>query len=406
MMKKISSIDFFPHDPTSLLINQDMKLKILKLSLFFANQCIDAINSFFIKKTYSDFDAHVGDTLCQIRAYKLLLMIEYFKENPAERFYVEELNRLNFAKQKIEEKIQFFDNLVKNKQAKYNKVLDNKEILYTFLSMHNILFEITETTFYLTQSSVLTKYSHRISFGVSINMKVEQLAKNMSVGQTTARKLIKNFQLTLAELSCEFVHSLCKKLLGQSQLNKILPQLETTDSHKRKVFPAYEVTKIILLHMKITQTPVLFVTHKQKNHTTESPNSFAFIFSKEKNEFELCSSTQFIPLETPCFIIHGSTLSNSINSIINIGLTTVVLSNMATHPQLRTETMNEREKELTSMELLAESLGYCKKNPKLFFLKHIYADSLINELTRLDFYNHSESYSLSTQTHSNILESS
>lgn len=397
-MPKLSSLNFYPHDPSSILRDQQMKIKILNLTVFFIEQTIEAVHSFFIKKTYADFDAHVGDTLCQIRAYKLLLMIKYFEENPCENYYPTELANLAIAKNKIKEKLAEFQNLIANKNGKYDKVLDKPETLEQFIKNHRLEFRLTETTWYLSQCIILTKYSKRVSFGVSVAMEHSSLIHDTGSSLSGIKRIIRNFQTSIAAVSCDFIYSLSKEVPILEKSRKDLKIFERTDSHKRRILPTYEATKIILSHIKAQNIPILLVTNRKTDNFIFEAKPFLFDFSKEKNQFELLHNLSSVSPKTRCLIIHGTTKSITVDPILKTSLEHVILSNMATHPQLYPETFEDMDRlneELSNMKSLAITHGYCEENPTLFFLKHIYADSLQNELLRIANHNHSTSYSLS-----------
>ena len=70
----LNNLLLFPYSSKTILVDQKMKMKVLHFTDFFLEEIIAAIELFFLKKEFQKFDAHVGDTLCQIRAYKILLM--------------------------------------------------------------------------------------------------------------------------------------------------------------------------------------------------------------------------------------------------------------------------------------------------------------------------------------------
>jgi uncharacterized protein (DUF486 family) len=69
-----STLSLLPQCPSSLLNSVKQTEQLLKLKKLLINCAILAIKSFFYLRRPADFDAHVGDTLCQIRAYIILCL--------------------------------------------------------------------------------------------------------------------------------------------------------------------------------------------------------------------------------------------------------------------------------------------------------------------------------------------
>ena len=88
-----------------------MKLKILKLLNFFIEEMMEAIDLFYIQKRYDLFDPHVGDTLCQIRAYKILLLAQMPEFLEKVKLRLTQLSQLH---QKIQKIVLFLRILSKN----------------------------------------------------------------------------------------------------------------------------------------------------------------------------------------------------------------------------------------------------------------------------------------------------
>ena len=68
--KEHSLIDLLPLSNKAIIKKKDLKKRILVLIEFFCSEMIDAVRS-FVSGQYYKFDSHVGESLCQIRAFMI-----------------------------------------------------------------------------------------------------------------------------------------------------------------------------------------------------------------------------------------------------------------------------------------------------------------------------------------------
>lgn len=434
-MKKISSLLLFPQSPESLLSNQEMKLKTLRFLNFFINEIVESIKLFFVDKKLISFDSHVGETLCQIRAYKTLLIAKNKDDFQAD------LNLENFRKikQKIKQKILDFTLRIKNKNGRYDRFLDQAETINEFLARSDLIFDLPQDVFYLVQSKILASYSIRDEFNLPIAINYEQLSQKLGCGKTMAKKIARYFQSNLSNASCEFIGMLLNDLPELFELRKILPYIKLVDNHRRNVLPCYEVTRVLMLHIHQAGCPILMIVHRQFQDNKDFDTiPLLFVPSKINNDFELCQDLYSDNLENPCFVIRGITCyaddkiieshAELISRFTKIGLCQIILANMAKHPQFSAEEFDflsddpykflleskeldfdkcvhykklniktllnygelielllQRVGELLKMQHFAELYGCCERNSTLFFVKHIYCDVLKNQLSK-NFY--------------------
>lgn len=72
-MKSLSILSLLPQSPETQIPTHLKFSKVLKLLRFFTSKLINALESFYIKHNVHEFDPHVGETSCQIRAYQVLV---------------------------------------------------------------------------------------------------------------------------------------------------------------------------------------------------------------------------------------------------------------------------------------------------------------------------------------------
>lgn len=416
---KVACWSLFPQDSKTQLLNQEMKMNTLRLLDFFVGKLIETITAFYIENKFSEFDPHVGDTLCQIRAYMMLSIANSELSSRLESTR-REVARLKNIQQLIKQKIAEFENLINTKSSKYNKVLDSSEQLDKFLDVNGLVFNITEEHYFITQARLLTLFSKVDAQGISRGIHYDKLCHEAGISKTLAKRMMHNYQQNISSLSCQFIFRLLNELPGHRELQLLLHRLQYTDKDKRNVLPCYPVTQILMAHILSKQFPVLIMIERQHNvfdQLDDKMQYFLFAPTKEGNDFELCPNIYPFYFEKPCIVVKGalrSTLTMEpeaefLDRFMRLGLTKILLANMAKHPQYsahefeaisvnpyqgllsnpmalsETEAMAASllEQELIAMQSVAEQEGCCMDNPALFLVKHILCDTPENQLSPL-----------------------
>lgn len=411
---RANTTDLLYQSSDSLLVNREAKLKMLQLLEFFVSEMIDALISFYFNNNLNEFDPHVGDTLCQIRAYMFCIM----KSQP-ESYLTQlkkEIENLTFFHKKIEDKISEFD-FLKKENTKYNKQLDSQEKISEFLKRNEILFHFSNDTLLLMQARILSLYSKIDEFGISRGVNYEKLCNYVNISKSLAKRLMHNFQANLARNSSVFIRKLLTETMRFRGVEKFISHLQFEDADNRQVLPCYLVTKIILEHALIYKHPIL-VRLEQWNHHKAPVNFFLFVPNDQGN-YELRHNLYGEYLNTPCIVVSGYTSSQYINRLAydppkyveifrKTNLMKILLANMATHPQYSAREFENisynpyehalknishlksdrdfktLEKEFLDMKLWGEQKGCCIENNSLFLIKHIFCDYPKHQLYQRD----------------------
>lgn len=414
-----SCLSLFPITEQTLLKNREMKYNTLKLMSFFVNQVIKIIKLFLFEKKLYEFDPHVGDTLCQIRAYAVLLISLRWKKNNIQ--ITSELAKYNAIYIMSNKSLTDFEKMREENSSCYNKSLDKQEEFKKFIENSGLMFQMSSDVFFLTQCYILTKFSKVNGAGVSTGIDYERLCFEANMSKSFAKKLMHYFQKNIAEYSCKFIIELLRDLKGFKSLKLILPHMQLIDADKRSVLPCYEVTKILLAHILKYDVAILIVVNSC--HTAQGMY-FRLLFppNKEISDFELRQDLCTLYAKRPCVVIRGVTSkseqeirSSFLSDFIRLGLTKILLANMAKHPQYSShifehisenpyiplsgnnfvsspyfsdnqsliknnysKAITNLENEFLQMKKIAEAEGCCKENPNLFLVKHIFCDILEN----------------------------
>lgn len=409
------------------------------------------------------FDPHVGDTMCQIRAYKIFILHSQDEFS----FYIHnKLESLEVAYSLILEKLDWLKIARNNLNNDNQKKIASHEHLENFLAKEKLIFDFNLDTIFLMCSYFLTRFKSNATSG-STYIDYEKISNELNVSRKHAKKLTRHCQILLSELSVEFVVELWNEFPQQKPLKMIFDYLKYKDDDERTVLPCYPVMKILLSYTFHYSIPIILITERRYKDQSD----YVLLFFLKKNyEVKPMDRREFYLLkEMPCIIIQGSTFysvtTTSVESqkqfirrFMKIGLAKVLLSYMAVHPQfsgkklasLSIDPFNEFQKqhesqtafmsvknnesnlaassnllqaiadanilsdELNKMKKSALQIGSCSDNASLFFVKHIFCDTLNNQVKNVDdatiymcaFSNkiNDDDFSCCTQEKQNILD--
>lgn len=423
----MNSLNLLPYSLHSILIDQKSKLRLLNLLSFLINKVILIYNMFYFENQLHFFDSHVGETLCQIRAYKTLQLITEIRQKDHDLYL--QYSQFVLVKKKIKNCIVAFQEAIGNKKGKFTELLDKPESVIDFLTAHDLLFELTADDFYLVLNLVLTEYSERNQYQISFRINYAQLSSHLKVGSYTVQKLIRHFQKQLSQISTDFIKDLVGNKLNQPHRAALLSFLALKDQHKRCVLPCFEVTKAILSDMLLTKHPIVLIVYR---FALQRFDTHYLVFElNEQGSYEYRTEGNQLS-GRPALFIRGKTVYNDdclepvadfIARLSAVGLSKILLANMAVHPQysarefeaissnpyslLRQSTQQtfvqksdeevdlalgyQSEQELLQMQSFAKEVGCVDSNPSLFLVKHIFCDIISNRFA----YNTNHTFSAS-----------
>jgi hypothetical protein len=142
-----------PQSPKTQIPTHLKFSKVLHILNFFIRNVIESLDEFFIKKNYHEFDSHVGESLCQIRAYKINLISKSITEDQ-----VYEAKKKIALLEKLLNKIKKDIISYEKTESIPKKYSESCILLYEFIKQNGFDFQINKIEFFLALSKVLTKY--------------------------------------------------------------------------------------------------------------------------------------------------------------------------------------------------------------------------------------------------------
>ncbi len=334
--------DLLPYSNNNLLSDLAEKLDVLTKLVFITDMFVQAIDA-FMQGRLSEFDAHVGDCLCQIRAYQILLMFRYRSDYDL----LIEKDKLKKLSCLLHDQVDLYTKHRTIKRQLCPKEMTKKETLQEFLTKQKIHFNISRKSLIVLQCFFLSKYKEMHS-GYTI-LDHNAIQKGMQVSRDFSRRMLQLYQKKVAEASCDFISDLLAEAPSLKGLRSAIHLFKENDEQDRLVYPSFLVGKIILEDMLYRQNPILIKSNKRK--------VVLYPCARENSYFE----------NSPCFILDGLSMLDKgfYESINKFGIENIILSNMAIHPQYP-----------------GEKLSHLKNNPFRGVI-----DSLSCEQDRQDEYN-------------------
>lgn len=409
-------IDLLPYDEQTLLTSHQEKLRVLQLLLFLYSETQDAIR-LFLEKKYTLFDPQVSENLCQIRAYKLIHIVE----NPV---------NIN-AMVSFNEKLQLL--LTNNKivpikscdssQSRLNNI-STPISLQALLINYQLNIDFPDVAYFISQIYILSKYKLTGDFNIPNRINYDYLIselnvflnridfKNMSsklvvFSKSFLKKFIHQLQRNVSKISCEYIFQLQSDISKNLRYTSMLDALYEQDEVKRHVMPCYEVTNVILEHASTRShfvAVIVYLVCENNRHR------FTFILKSclTTQKYVLSSldeastSEALISFVGVCHyedFIHESEEAY-INRFMSFELRNIILYNMAQHPQyagLRLESKKHnpylvfddmslpksqldyatlKQEKFLKDKGMAAIVGCSPKNARLFLLTHVLTCSL------------------------------
>lgn len=399
-----------PHN--SLIVIKDIVQKISYIDLMtnLLNEFQRSLNYFESNDLYQ-FDAQVGETLCQIRAYKIYSLRVY--SSPAFLNSLRELkNNLDRTIGRLELEAIQYQQFLKMHKRERPEYIRNPITLMDLFSNLGCIISIPEDAIYIFLSYFLCQYHIVDSDNIPVTIDYKKIATHLGLSRSYSKKLGHFYQKLLSEQSCHFVFELLDQLPGKNELKRILPHLHKKSDEGRMVLPCYCVTEIIVLHMIEKNANLLLIVDVIIGHSRERI-SYYFKGSRDTNNFKLTQQHSMNGNE-PCIVMYGSHLTkNSLfketlqADFLSFGIKEIILSNNASHPQYSGETLRafqydpfqaliaengtllsqfdiflikKLSTELLKRKQAAEEMGCTANNQSLFLLKHIFCD-IVNKHT-------------------------
>lgn len=386
-MKTYSIIDLLPQNNMAVVRDTKMIFEILKATYNVIALLIDSISKFHIDKQYQHFDPHVGESACQIRAYMCIILA---RKKYSSTYILERIEILNTYLYKLNEII----------HAKINYKNSSHSIV-ELIKKYDCYFDVSWEECFLFKSYFLTifKREHLQETYISSH----DVATTFIISKKLAKKIIHRYQYHLSEISCSFIEHIASELNINKKNSPNFVSSVLNDDDGRMVYPCFFYSKIIFMHMKKTNCPILLIVETIDNGHIKKDY---ILFGRIDGHGQLLNITNNpLMIDDICVVIVCSRITSIPASSIELlkilnafGLYDILLMNMAAHPQfggLKLSICSERlsqdnvslsgiekqiNEEFVSFKERAQKNGFCRNNPSTLLVKHIFMNSVNKQL--------------------------
>lgn len=400
---KQTNLALLPYEPNIIIKDIVQKINTIELMKLLLEKLKLALFYFENRELYW-FDAQVGETLCQVRAYKI-----YYLSSYSDPKFLETIDKLKIdvshGIKKLSFQLEQYQHFLKLHKSQRPEFVRAPITLADFFRELECIIPLFDDALFLFISHFLCHFHLVDNENIPMAIDFSAISKELSISHNFAKKIGHFYQKKLSEYSCEFIFQLIKELPCSHELATVLHLLHQQSDEGRMVLPCYCVTEIIVLHM-IENKAILILLIDIISENKRTRSTLFLRGSKQQQNFELINEEQ--KEKHPCMVMYGSSvqtylIESTIEKLISIGIKEIILSNNASHPQysgitlscyrdnpyatlitkqgnsLSTREMTiaqQRSSLLIHMKQVAAKIGCTSNNPTLFLLKHIFCNTV------------------------------
>jgi len=351
------------HKEQTILTNNQQKIKVLNLLMHLYRSASEALHAFYIDRKLELFDAHVGESACQIRAVRLAVMLKEINIKTSTQAFCKSQVYKQEA-DKVEE-------LLRQYQIPHNQI-EGSINLKIFLAKYKLDYHIDNNFLFIHLSYVLYKYKLRLTIDRQV-LDYSSFACDWCFSQRKSEKILLHFQKINSFLSVRFLVGMNFFCGNESYIFHLLRR----DMLGRWVLPSSVTIQCMLDLIEIYNLPVRFqvLIEDGANEFKEYVNLKCeagkfYVEDQNQHYHELKLKQPIINLES---YVKNSKLTQTkqllCQRLSSLGLSYILKANAASHPAY-----------------LCKSLGYLNDNPFLplygYFSK-TWVDARLRELRHL-----------------------
>jgi len=385
-----------PHNKNTVL--KELAVRV-DSALLFKNIVLDMIQglTLFSKgEIYENFDAQVGETLCQIRAYKLL---DIYNNKPIS-LQIETLKTIEWHYHSISNWISTTKNYLSKKKAHWPENLKQSKTIFNFIDEIKNAYYSFDSLF-ICLSYILSKYAIRDENNIPMKINYALVKNNYAISNTQCKKVIHHLQKILSIFSSYYMKQLFEQHYTK-HIGNLLYKTKAVSDENRVVFPIYYSSEAILLDSLKKAVIIIFLINFVKSkHCLIIP--FRFL----KNKIVIINEAS-IDHHKATFVLQSDSSSDIdtpesrklyISRLHRMGLLNIIRCNQAKHTQysgfklsnyavnpfqlvkdnnqrlnaLEVALINRLESKLRNLQKCSLKKGCCLENHELCIIRHIFS---------------------------------
>lgn|GEM_PF-1336759 len=384
--------DLLPMDKEkTILVNNKQKISVLNQLYHFYQTSSKAIKEFYIQRRLDLFDAHVGESSCQLRAIKLSLMLQNIN--------IATSTKALYDSQKYSSHAKIIKCLL-NQYRQQNHKQEGRIKLSEFILKHNINDTLPTESMFLLCCYILNKFKKIINIDKDV-IDFKRIATLWNLSKSLSEKLPVHLQKLCSLISIDFA----LKHGSKTDHYQHLPYLLTKDSYNRWVLPAIEITEVMLDIIQEKSLPIIFDVVRL-NQSDKELGNFQIIFLNNRYHLfkKSCFHNMLNKPHLPVILFQSFFIDaynktppqQHLNKIQKINALNLIRMSLSTHSQypgeklapyaqypyhiakthINKNTITKKTSILRDLQANALSLGVCKGNPTTQALSHIMCSTL------------------------------
>lgn len=250
-----STLSLMPLSSESPLLCKTQKSQFLTLLNTIIERVLMGLNE-FKKGNFTQFDAQIGENLCQVRAYHITFLAQKYGATwTVSPTFQSMVNSLESYQTKLKKVLNEW-NTAMHHSSQYDKNLDAKEQVSSFMERFSLLMPLHPDILCLAACYFLAQFSTK-SNGILQSISLDNITTELLISKSQAKKLVNCYQNLIGQLGFHFINTLIDELPQCAHYKKLLPELLKNSDDSRIVLPCFVVSEIIFHHALKTQTPIL-----------------------------------------------------------------------------------------------------------------------------------------------------
>ena len=393
----MTALDLLPYGASSCVKEPKEKVHLLSSYAMALKSFVESLAA-LLTGDLRAFDAQVGENLCQIRAYRILLFWQELKADPQRISLIASfLAKLRFLFARITKLKGYYAQQMQMKSVQRDKGVDCSFSITDFLRMHEVFFEVQEDLLFIYYAYFLNKYAVFDRFGIPVRINFQKLAEEFFLVKSRAKKIVHLYQRRLSILSCQYILAILAKYESLRSWEKLAKYTCFSSDEGRYVLPCYVVAKAILQDIKYKKIPISLVVEPANS---KNKYQIDYVIDPRTEQYILANQLNSNDFEVALvFNVDTKIKSKSVfESMVQFyGIHKMIMSNMAQHPQytgcklsafadnpfleideavIDAQELEQINLELEENKIFAVTQGCSMEDTSFFFIRHIYAESL------------------------------
>jgi len=380
--------DLLPMDKEkTILCDNKQKIKLLNILKHLYQTAADALHAFYIDRRVDLFDAHVGESACQLRAVKLAYMLK--------KINIKISTEVLGIYDRCNQKMKISEDLIVSYKNTHKKI-DGNLPLVEFLKQYDLDCRFDLDMIFLVSCSILSLYKKNINLSKDI-IRYDCFKKDWSLSNSLVYKVITNTQ-RLASFSS--VHFMFLNYIGNPDDLLLLSYQLKKDDSRRWVLPCLAISEYLLRFTIKYDLPYIIDILLEFNG--KLINSYKLIsIDGVIGDYEEYKGTKYVssPYPMPMIYIQGFSTKSAHNKTQDLmvkhlntyGIDFIIRANTASHNQYIAESLksiaqnpnagldryfsrswlDKKTQYLRDLQAASLIYGLCNFRPDTFAISHI-----------------------------------